>query len=570
MTAVSEQRLTPTTDGVRSAERLRTAVAHVAVWLIGASVFFSQVLASGFTRLVGDQGDARLTVYLDEWWFSVLHGRGPWRTPPFFTPVSNTLGLTDTYLIDQVAYAPLRLLGADPFLAYQVTAIALTAVGFAGWSLMVQRLFDVRLPVRLLSSTLFAFSGGLALHGEHPQLFGIEVIPWIVVALCASWAAPTKKGQFALGGAAGLLALVEAASTFYVWYFAVLAAVAFALLRVALDPRGVWAAARLRLLSVPMAALGAVVGTVLGGALFASIYLPTFRAVGGYSRAMVLSYAPTPVDLVNLSSTDLLWGKVSTWVAGAAASNGGEVSYGSSPILLAVTVALIALVWLARRSVREVATPLCLLAVSLGGAVVAVRFGTFFAWDLVRWLPGASAIRAVGRIGLVANAVLLLACCAACAPNRWSWLTMPRRRPLIACAVAICTLLVMEQIHTSEPVYLSRPTELSVLAAVPQAPPTCRYFALESFGQTKRLVDVQTEAMMLSLRLGLPTVNGYSGSFPKGWNLFVTTSPSYRHAIATWAAARHLKGQGCIYNATTTQWSALVPIRRLNWPFFGV
>ena len=570
MTAVSEQRLTPMTDGVRSAERLRTAVAHVAVWLIGASVFFSQVLASGFTRLVGDQGDARLTVYLDEWWFSVLHGRGPWRTPPFFTPVPNTLGLTDTYLIDQVAYAPLRVLGADPYLAYQLTAVALTAIGFAGWSIMVQRLFNVPLSVRLLSSTLFAFSGGLALHGEHPQLFGIEVLPWIVVALCASWAASTKGGQFAIGGVAGLLAMVEGASTFYVWYFAILAATAFAVLRMAFDPRGAWATVRTRVMGAPMAVLGTIVGAVLGGVLFASIYLPTYGAVGGYSRAMVLSYAPTPVDLVNLGSTDLLWGRMSTWLAGAAATHGGEVSYGLSPILLAVTVGLIVLMWLARKSVRDVATPLCLLVVALGGAVVAVRFGTVFAWDLVRWLPGARAIRAVGRTGLVANAVLLLACCAACAPNRWSWLTMPRRRPLIACAVAICTLLVMEQIHTSAPVHLSRPSELAALAAVPKAPPSCRYFALESFGQTKRLVDVQTEAMMLSLRLGLPTVNGYSGSFPKGWNLFVTTSPSYRHAIATWAAARHLKGQGCIYNATTTQWSALVPIRRLNWPFFGV
>ncbi len=552
-------------------DRHRPVVAHCAVWIVAASIFFAEVLASGFARLVGDQGDGRLAVYLDEWWFVVVHGRGSWRTPPFFTPTPNTLGLTDTYLIDQVVYAPFRLLGADPYLAYQLTAIALTAVGFVGWSIMVRRLFHASLAVRLVSATLFAFSGGLALHGEHPQLFGIEVIPWIVVSVAGSWTAPTRRGQFVLGWVAGFVTMVEAASTFYVFYFAAMALLAFSVLRAVVTPRRAWSVGRSVLTTTPMALVGAVGGLALGGALFASIYLPAYRVVGGYPRALVLSFAPVPSDLVNLGSTDLLRGSVSTWLAGPRATHGGEVSYGLSPLLLGVTVVLLVGVSIAQRSLSAVATPLCLLLVSLSGAVIAVRWGSFFAWDLVRWLPGASAIRAVGRTGLMANAVLLLGCCAGCAPHRWTTAPAKKRRPFVAVVLVVITaLLLFEQVHTSAPVHLSRSSELAMVAKVPKVPSSCRYFALASFRPTERLVDVQTHAMMLSLHVRLPTVNGYSGSFPKGWNLFATTSPAYRHAVAEWATVRHLNGPGCIYNATTMQWSAVEPIGRLNWPAFGI
>ena len=35
---------------------------------------------------------------------------------------------------------------------------------------------------------------------------------------------------------------------------------------------------------------------------------------------------------------------------------------------------------------------------------------------------------------------------------------------------------------------------------------------------------VQTTAMLLSVRYGIPTLNGTSGSFPKGWRLFYPTA----------------------------------------------
>ena len=89
-------------------------------WVIGVLVFFRDAIFSGFDTITGDEGDARLVVFLHEHWWQVWHGERPWRTPPMFHPVSNVLSYSDTFLLDQLLYTPLRMLGVEPFIAYQL------------------------------------------------------------------------------------------------------------------------------------------------------------------------------------------------------------------------------------------------------------------------------------------------------------------------------------------------------------------------------------------------------------------------------------------------------------------
>ena len=130
---------------------------------------------------VGGVGDARLAVYLDEEWFLVLKGSESWRSPPFFYPVKGMLGYTDTFFNYQIFYAPFRALGADPFLAYQLTTIVMSLVAFCCFVALVRMLIRAPLFIAIVGALVFTFANNIALHAGSAQIFGIYWVPPIAL-----------------------------------------------------------------------------------------------------------------------------------------------------------------------------------------------------------------------------------------------------------------------------------------------------------------------------------------------------------------------------------------------------
>jgi hypothetical protein len=85
-----------------------------ALYVAGACVFFRQQIFSGFDLYFGDRGDSRMILFVHEHVYRALLG-SPFLSPPEFYNLKNTLGGSDAFLLNQVVYAPLRLLGADPY-----------------------------------------------------------------------------------------------------------------------------------------------------------------------------------------------------------------------------------------------------------------------------------------------------------------------------------------------------------------------------------------------------------------------------------------------------------------------
>ena len=85
---------------------------------------------TGFDKIIGDAGDARLDIFLRENFLQFLRGQAEFLSPPMFFPVKGTLGYSDAYLLDALIYVPLRVLGIDPFLTFELLCIGLSLVGF--------------------------------------------------------------------------------------------------------------------------------------------------------------------------------------------------------------------------------------------------------------------------------------------------------------------------------------------------------------------------------------------------------------------------------------------------------
>jgi hypothetical protein len=550
----------------RGAEALLVA----GTWAVGQLVFFRAQWGSGFNRVMGDPGAARFIIYINENWYQALRGHAQWRNPAFYYPLRNTLGRSDTLLLWQLVYAPARALGADPFLAYQLTLVALSVVGFVSLYALVRTLWRPPIALALLGAVLFSFSNALYVNANHPQLFGVLLVPAVCLLGVWSWRAGVAGRAWPaglLGAATGALAVLVLYSTYYVAYFAALAALVAGVLALVVAPRATVASVR-TLVRVGWASpVGAVVGAIGPGVLFAVTFVPGLHASGGYDVAAARFFAPRLADLVNVGSGNLVWGSslVVHAVHGKAAAD--ERAYAVTPILLLAS--LVAAVLATVREHRDPApergrrySAAVLAGTGVVLLVLPMLVGGAFLWQAVSWIPGAEGIRAVDRIAIVAEGVLVLALVDAVA-RLLPWLRVRVPRPaLVAGAAVLAALLCVEQVNVTDSSQMSRSAQVALLGAVPAPPPTCTSFYVET--KTASAVHparTQTTAMLLSARFGIPTLNGTSGSLPAGWHLFYPMRPGYFGHVAQWIAREHVGGEVCALDLDRNRWTVTTPVR---------
>jgi hypothetical protein len=419
------------------------AVIVASGWIVGQLVFFRAQWLSGFDRVMGDPGAARFIIYVNENWYQSLLGHASWRNPAFYHPIKNTLGLSDTFLLWQIVYTPMRALGADPFLAYQLVLVASSALGFVTFYLLVRTLWHPPIALGLLGAAVFAFSNALYANANHPQLFGVLLVPSVCLLGVAAWrAAVAHRTTGILWGAAfGALSVLVIYSTYYVGFFALLAAVIAGILALLVAPRATAASVAEVVRRGWKALLGVVLGAVLPALLFAVTFLPALHAAGGYKLRSASFFAPTLADLVNVGFGNLVWGAtlVQGAVHGVAAQS--ERDYAVTPILLVLSV--LAAVLATVREHRDAApaggrrySSAVLATTGVVLLFLPVAIGGTFLWRVVYWIPGASGIRAVDRISVVASAVLVLALVDA-STRLAPWLRGALSRPALVVAFVV-------------------------------------------------------------------------------------------------------------------------------------
>ena len=74
---------------------------------------------------------------------------------------------------------------------------------------------------------------------------------------------------------------------------------------------------------------------------------------------------------------------------------------------------------------------------------------------------------------------------------------------------------------------------------------------------------------MVARIMGLPTINGYSSNFPRGWDLLFHTSPSYSSGVADWVLSHGLESGLCSLDLERGTWrvieaSALQDVRQVG------
>jgi hypothetical protein len=535
---------------------------------------------------MGDWMDPYFINYLLEHWYQSLASFNDPASPPMYFPVAHTLGYSHALILYVPFYVAIRLF-VHPFPAYSLALAAVMETGIVCLYLLVRRRFHLTFLESLLLTVFFFTSpnvvnGGVSVWSQRASVF---LIPPILCLGAMSYC--TTDRYLRLGGAAltGLLAALLFTHDFYTAlfaaFFSVLAIPAFARASFFTSLVAFWRSLRTperAVLALAVAAFAWTCFVVLSGgvelhfgavriashnwrrpAWLAGLSLLVFLALsrdhwlraipawfdrwlrawaaGAAIGAMVFLwiYLPTIRQNRSFPDADLLNALTARdpWHAYS--------SLGSFGLVSALCIAAI-LPW-SRATGRTRRAAAWSIAVSLIVLLIPIRSGSVSLWMMVfRWLPGFSVIRDPTRIIYVYELAAVMAVA-------WLLTRLPRAAALRAgVVIALAALIATGHNRDIFEGYRPRADFRRWVEAPIAVDPACRSFFIKgaSSEYMARSSHMWTlygiDAMFVSLRVSLPTLNGYSAWTPVGWNLLNPHEADYPDRVRQWIDRHHLTG----------------------------
>jgi hypothetical protein len=565
----------------KASSTLGFAVVTILSCAVALLLFFRDFFDSNFGLVAGDVGDNRFIIMILEHWRAVAQGRVSFTSPNFFWPEPGVLGYSESLFLLAVPYTVLRSLRLDYYLAFEITLLVLKAIGFFSMLWLLRAFVRVSRPVALIGAAVFTLSNLYYLSVGHAQLMTVVFVPLFCSVALKYWREQslgrTVPSILWISASAVLLALIFFTS-FYIGWFTVLAGGTTLLMTLlgrmlaarSLAPASEWAKtikARRRAMAIGLALFGVAIIP------FLITYLPVLSHTGGRAFSEILLYCAQPVDAINISSSNWLWGKVlAPALSGLSGRYGaGEKERGWPPLmmlvfLLATATASLRLRRLQPKSVsahqRELFPIGALGITSMVLWLLSIKFGGYSLWWIIfNLVPGGSAIRVPVRLHFVLNVLVIIVVALALehvARRLSSW---TKYSFLFFCGVALIT----EQLNVAPWHQIHRHAENAILSRIKPPPADCRaFFATHPSSLDRPFYAHQIDAMFVARAINLPTINGYSGWIPPGWN-FLTFDPDYFTRAEHWAMSKGITQGLCGCDLQTGNWSHIDPTQTIQY-----
>jgi hypothetical protein len=435
-------------------------------------------------------------------------------------------------------------------------AIGLSCLCYFASLIISSRYLRVRAFIALAAAALLTFPNNLFYKAGvgHTNFFTLYYVPCIALIFlwaCEDFPRVTLRSTAGAALAAFLFGLLFATGYYAAWMFGltifIAACAAGWLLRRDIPPyfRG-------HRRPIASLTLAAAVGFGLGLIPFLAIYLPALTIAPPRSYPQVIALAPTPIDLINVSRWNLVWG----WLVERVQSDPNTeramaVTPGIAASFLVLTLWIIGRTRVQGAMKSQAVFAIACAAVFLGSWLLTARIARVSAfWVLYQIVPGAGAIRASGRVQLVVHQWVVFGLAALLEQWIASASTAKRARTVLLSA-ALLVFAFVEQISLFNTT-LPRAQELARLAQVPRPPLECRAFFLEP--NQENAIRLGQDAMWIALATGVPTLNGALGYAPPGWRS-VVAGPDYHATMREWIERTRLREQVCIYDPDQRRWS---------------
>ena len=468
---------------------------------------------------------------LEHWYRSVLRLTNP-ASPPMYFPTRGTLGYSHGLILFAPFYAAVRPF-LHPFQAYNATVFLVLNTGTIGFYVIVRKFVRLGFIESLLLTAFFVSSPNVINEpaGIWAQRVSVFLIPGLILmALVAARGAglaarngirETRPTYF-LAWLTGLGCALLFIQDFYTAAFAVLVWALFlagALPLSGLSDRFVgWLNAN------RACVVAAGVGALMGGVLFGRIYLHAYR-----------EHPSFPENQLNNALTAL-----------EASHFDFRKALRAYPSLRSFELAFVAaaMSWVpgfpVERRVRLCA--LWFAVVSLIILAIPLRIDKFSIWKMLfSPVPGWSSIRDPKRViecyelmaGLLAAVFLA---------------RLPKRSPVRVTVALVVFLLIVTDWNRST-FNFARPIDIYARWVEPpiEIDPSCESFFIKGASDaymsrsSNQWSLYNIDAMFISLRTSIPTLNGYSAWWPDGWRLSNPQTREYLTSVEQWIAQNGLR-----------------------------
>ena len=487
--------------------------------LVPVIVFFINFF-SLFSRneFLGDRGDARLSIVLYEHWFSFFLGKENLTSTIFFFPATDTLGLTDAFFAQGMLHSIFRFSGFGTLDAWALTNIVLIFLGILGISRLASRIFYSQVIVfcvTLLASIAYPFVTQLG----HVQSIGYLFVFWLV-----DWAILAKNGNLGQKKRARIFLIlglpILALSNWYPFALLVLMFCLAILVYLVGHPSSIW----LNFKRILQASLGeikssenrnfqtkvAVICSISLWMLWLRIYLPVMSALDSKSWGEINFFSPRLGDLINASYRSEGVHKAIYEKLHLSNSPTYERSLGLTFSLFFFVLCLSYL--LIRKSnlisTRDQKISWVVLCISIIPTLLIIQdeFGHSAWYPFWKIIPGVSSIRAPFRVSIYSSWLLIFLL----------YYLLRNRRPVVIVSLTILLIWDTSRVIPTDwerDQYLPLQTKL-VLSQIEKN--NCgSFYSRPSTVGDNTIFQIDNEVMASTF--GIPTVNGYSGNFAKGW-----------------------------------------------------
>lgn len=539
------------------------------------NIFFSDLL-------IGDVGDGILTNFIAEHWFRFFSGKEAFRDLNIFFPVKNTLSYSDTLFIFGVVHSLLRLFGADMFTAYKFTLILIHMFGTFSMLYLLRVKMKLSFPSCVIGIILFAYSYASFANG-HTQLYAYFLLPFLLILIYGFFEnlhnARYKRLIYGCASIVSFMAIIFNSS--YTGYFFFILLIMFLIVFLIIcTHKHVQPLKRIfSYLRTNFVEIGVFVCVgILSMCPFLYVYLPAMKEFGSRSWQEICYFLLTPLDFINFAKDSLLYGNISKDFPHP--HDNGELKVGFPFLTVIAFFSSLIYVWRklpskmkkfapanTKKTQKKEKTPASsvfryeyIILASMGIAVLLIlfiilKFGeTDSLWYIFYSIvPGASALRAVSRIcqTLMLPVALIVAFFADAAFARIS------NKALNTITICFAVGFAVLEYTWSGGVFAvwSKSSMQSVLAEIPPPPAQCEVMYLTGFEKTSPNVVFFTKSWAIADHFDLKTIGGYSGQYPRGWNLHCAPE-DYDKNARNWVAAHELQNVYS-YNLDTMQWQAI-------------
>lgn len=501
----------------------------LAAWALGMALVHRPMLTSGFALQHGDPGDARFVGYILEHGWRWLLRREPdtsfWDMP-FFHPAKNVAAYSEVLLGVGPFYWVWRALGFEVDTAAQLWVLSCSTLNLVAAHFFLLGVFRFRPFAAAVGAFVFAFALARSNQLNHPQLLPQFWSIWALHALARALVPPEgwsrRRRRLAVAAFFACTAM-QLWSGFYLgWYLGLGIGIAFVWSMALREPRrAVVALVRAEPLTLAMCTAGAF--AVLWP--MAAHYLQGTREVGVRHFEHVLPMIPRAQTWIHMGEHSWFyrWSAAKPLFAEIPVSGEHRIGVG-----IVTTAAWIAGLALGRKR------PALRIVMATAGTLLLVSTTTpdgETLWKTVHAVvPGGNAIRAVARIGLLLLVPISIGVAALVDA------LAGRAKPVAASVLA--ALVVFEQ-GTDAPMFdkhVSRRDVATLVALVPAA--GCESVLFGPARADTPSYQYQLDAMFAAQRVDLPTLNGYSGNHPPGWDL--EKLPADRTKVDAWGHASGL------------------------------